>query len=142
MRTFLELSHEFVWTPSIGEEWRRHPTVFSQTWLAAMFARKRVLRLDHGEDKALRNQVAGLAAAAKEKRHMLKDLHLIEAALAADSTIVSRDENARGPFKNAARTLLRLSPIIWVNPTVETEAAPDWLRRGAQSEKGRQLGDV
>jgi len=73
---------------------------------------------------------------------MLKDLILIEAALASDKTVVSRDDTVRRLFRANLARLRALRPVVWVNPERPDEAAVDWLRSGAKPERRRQLGWV
>ena len=71
---------------------------------------------------------------------MLKDAHLIEAALAADSRIASKDENARDHFRRLAATYATLRRIHWVNPAVEAEQIVAWrFEDGARPERSRRL---
>ena len=71
---------------------------------------------------------------------MLKDMHLIEAALVSDKTVISLDETARNLFCEITDMVPQLKSIMWVNPTSEGEASIDWLRSGAKSNKKLQLG--
>ncbi len=48
---------------------------------------------------------------------MLKDLRLIEAAIATDKIVISLDDNtARKFFIRAASQVDKLKNIVWVNP--------------------------
>jgi hypothetical protein len=72
---------------------------------------------------------------------MVKDIHLLEAALATDRTIVSLDENtARKYFIQAAQEIEALKTVVWVNPDVDEEQPIAWLLAGAPDEKERMLG--
>ncbi len=70
---------------------------------------------------------------------MLKDAHLIEAALATDSRIASLDETVRGHFSRLAASFAPLRRIMWVNPVTEGEKAVEWLEAGAKAERARRL---
>jgi hypothetical protein len=71
---------------------------------------------------------------------MLKDCHLLEAALATDNTIIALDEKARKPLKTTAQVLEKIQSIVWVNPDKPEEEAIAWLEAGAEPDKHRQLG--
>ena len=71
---------------------------------------------------------------------MLKDIHLIETALAADEIVSSLDEAVRGHFKRICDPISEIQQIVWVNPTYPEEACIPWLREGAKSEDERKLG--
>ncbi|XXX76695.1 hypothetical protein WMF30_54505 [Sorangium sp. So ce134] len=70
---------------------------------------------------------------------MLKDVHLIEAAQAADRTILSLDDAARGLFAGASRQVRALRTIVWVNPGSEGDRARAWLAAGAPPEAAHRL---
>jgi hypothetical protein len=71
---------------------------------------------------------------------MLKDIHLIEAALLTDKFVISMDETVRHCFREIAQTVSILKPITWVNPYIDEENSIIWLKNGAIAEKERQLG--
>lgn len=66
---------------------------------------------------------------------MLKDIHLIGAALRADGIVASLDENARTLFSVA-----ELKAIIWVNPVSERLRIQQWLEEGAPPVEEWKLG--
>ncbi|HLN32763.1 MAG TPA: hypothetical protein VK395_33850 [Gemmataceae bacterium] len=70
---------------------------------------------------------------------VLKDCHLLEAALATDSRIASLDEKARHHCAELAVAIEEMRAIIWVNPDVPEEGAIEWLEQGAPAEKRRRL---
>jgi hypothetical protein len=70
---------------------------------------------------------------------MIKDAHLIEAAIATDRLIASLDRNARGHFRRLAAALNPLRRIVWVDPSIEKERAVDWLEKGAPDQSHRRL---
>ncbi len=53
---------------------------------------------------------------------------------------VSKDESARGAFKDASDRVVDLQQIVWVNPTQDEETPIDWLQNGARAEAHRMLG--
>ena len=69
-----------------------------------------------------------------------KDVHLVEAALATDQLITSRDERVRNALRTASNNAGELKRIVWVNPTQEDETPIDWLRDGVKTEGHRLLG--
>lgn len=71
---------------------------------------------------------------------MLKDFHLVEAALATDQTVTSLDDIVRNLFASTSRTAGELRSIVWVNPDKTQEQAIAWLENGAKPEKKRILG--
>lgn len=71
---------------------------------------------------------------------MLKDCHLLEASLAADSIIVSLDDKVRFHFTAAAESIGEIRGIVWVNLDKEDDEIIAWLEEGAEPEPHRQLG--
>ena len=71
---------------------------------------------------------------------MLKDFHLIEAALTTDQTVIALDEVVRALFGTVCQTMGQLKTIVWVNPDKAEEQAAEWLEAGAEPERQRQLG--
>ncbi len=67
----------------------------------------------------------------------LKDLHLIEAALATDRIVVSLDERARRELAVDAS-----KDIVWVNAVLEGGHAVYWLRNGAPDKEEWKLGQT
>ena len=53
---------------------------------------------------------------------------------------VSKDESARGAFKDASDGVVDLQQIVWVNLTQDEEKPIEWLQNGAPDEKHRMLG--
>lgn len=114
---------------------------FARTWLVSMYARRKVDRFEVETDDELRAAVSNAAHSAGEREGMLKDIHLVEAALQATAPVASLDENtAHGPFRNVCRTVRRLQRVVWVNPTKEDENALEWLSDGAPTDPARCLG--
>lgn len=75
---------------------------------------------------------------------MQEDIHLIEAALKADKIILSMDEEVKVCFIHAARKVVTLRMIGWINPCKNDHTLDDiivlWLQNGAEIERVRLLG--
>lgn len=143
-RRFLEevrsICHRIVLTPEVEEEWKRHQTRYARRWLRSMVARKKLVSVGGQVDATLQQGVAETARTHREEEALRKDLHLIEAALATDQTVVSLDEEARGLFAEAAKSVGQLRNIVWVNPDRLDEEPIEWLGQGAKAERHRRLG--
>ncbi|MEK6406608.1 MAG: hypothetical protein AABN34_06555 [Acidobacteriota bacterium] len=87
----------------------------------------------------LRKRMERTAVNNTDREAILKDAHLIEAAIATHSIVISRDEIARRLFAEAAKTVDVLRGVVWVNPENTDEGAIDWLERGAKVENKRRL---
>ena len=143
-RDFLEeiraLGHAVVITRAIQSEWRTHLRSYARDWFDLMERRRLIVRTLVREDEDLRAALSTMAANDGERAAMLKDCHLLEAALATDRIIASLERVARGRFRRAAPLVREIREIVWVDPEREEEAAIIWLRRGAPAEKHRMLG--
>jgi hypothetical protein len=136
----LSVSHRVVMTSGIVAEWEKHCSVYSNTWLLKMTKLRKIERLDPGENVPLRNRMQEITSNVGILQAMLKDIHLIEAALAADRIVVSRDERVRTYFSNASLAIDELTTILWANPVLKSERVVAWLTLGAKSEQPRLLG--
>ena len=107
-----------------------------------MTARKKVqfsVRLTNDD---LRRRISEHAVSNVALAAMMKDIHLVEAALRYDQTIASLDDRAREHFAYAGVNVGELRSIIWVNPSKPEEKCVDWLKKGAKQEKSRKLGNI
>jgi hypothetical protein len=140
-REFLQLTlkicHRAVMPPKLRDEWRRHQSRFSRKWYKAMLARKKIIHLEPDPDPSIRDRVRGYNCTEKKRRVLVKDLHLVEAALQTDHIVVSLDDEARGCFAEAARHLAPLRVIAWVDPGAEDARA--WLHEGAKKDQANLL---
>lgn len=142
LKSVRERSHRLVMTQEIADEWDRHQSNFAKRWRVSMKQKRKVEELDNTQNSDLSGKVERVAANEGTRKAMLKDLHLIEAALASDRTVISLDEKARKPFAEASGSVGELKKVVWVNPAQEKEEAISWLQNGAKAEKKRQLGYV
>jgi len=140
LQEVLKICHRVVMTPEISAEWKKHRSRFAYGWLASMWARKKVVRLDAVEDAGLRLTIHSLELTDSVREAILKDIHLVEAAFATDHAVASLDETARRHFRQITEHAESLKSLVWVNPTKDNEHASDWLRQGAKAEEERQLG--
>lgn len=136
----LETEHKVVTTEALRAEWHKHQSRFTKTWLVSMVARKKVCWIEAPDEEELRTKVALATESEKKRSAMLKDIHLVEAALQADKIVISMDEIVRHCFCEITQTVGLLKPIVWVNPCKDEETPLVWLRNGAAPEKERQIG--
>lgn len=77
----LEICHRVVLTAEIREEWARHESKISRRWRVAMYARRKVIELRIPIDEEFRERLSRPGRSPERRVGVLKDLHLIEAAL-------------------------------------------------------------
>ncbi len=135
-----ESSHHVVMTFELSEEWDENQSNFAAEWLGNMIATRRFHYIELPQNRALYDEIEATAVEEKDINAMLKDFHLLGAALATDQIIVSLDETIRGLFKRASQQVGEIQDIIWVNPDRTAEEQPiAWLQNGAPPEAHRQL---
>lgn len=140
LETFRDESpHHVVMTYELSEEWDEHQSNFAAEWLGNMIATRRFHYIELPENRALYDEIEATAVQEEDINAMLKDFHLLGAALATDQTIISLDETIRRLFKRASQQVREIRHIIWVNPERTGEHSIVWLRNGAPSETHRQL---
>ena len=140
LEAVLDLSHRVVMTPDIRDEWNKHQSRSARIWLRRMVAKKKLCLCDIVVDNNLWCQVEARAESDQEREVMLKDLRLLEAAIATDRTVISLDDTVRQCFAKVAVDVDLLKNIIWVNPGKIAEEPLDWLQNGAEPEIERSLG--
>ena len=111
-----DVCHLVVMTPEITAEWRNHHTRSTQRWLLSMYAKRKVTKLESIGSADLRNGIASAGMSEKDQAAMSKDAHLIEAALDADSIVVSWDQRARQLFVQLSIQVGALQSVNWVTP--------------------------
>lgn len=135
-----ESSHHVVMTFELSEEWDAHQSNFAAEWLGNMIATRRFHYIELPQNRALYDEIEAIAVEEKDINAMLKDFHLIGAALETDQTVISLDETIRGLFKRASQQIGEIRGIIWVNPSRTAEEQPIlWLQNGAPAEAHRRL---
>lgn len=135
----LQICHRVVMTDSISQEWAKHQSNFARRWRVQMVARKKMYVIDEAEDEDLRDSILQVADGKKERRVLEKDIHLVQAALASDGIVISRDESAWKAVLSVRPRVTRLQRIIWLNPTVNRQDVLDWLKQGAGVNAGVKL---
>lgn len=142
LETVREAEHLLVMTPDIFVEWQNHASFFASTWRAAMVARKKavLLRADQVINPTLREKIDRLEVTDKSRSEMLKDVHLLEAAIFTDKIVSSLNSVDKKRFALACDQIIEIADILWVNPNMPEEKCIEWLQSGASPDKHRQLG--
>lgn len=144
-RRVLEVVRALDYVLAVSEAWldefKRHRSGFSHTWLRSMHARKRVRRLEPSAE--LLEQVRGAidsVLADPGRGAALKDAHLVALALESDRRILSRERKARGLFADCAKSNGWLETVVWISP--ENAECLAWLEAGASIVREHCLGFV
>jgi hypothetical protein len=109
------ICHRVVVTPDIQEEWDRHMSRFTRKWRRSMAARRKPVRCLDPANVSL--DLDGYATSARSA--IEKDLRLLQAALAADRVIVTRDESLRVALEGRPDGAALAGTIKWINPVTD-----------------------
>jgi hypothetical protein len=124
----LQICHRLVMTTEISNEWKKHASQFAFKWRVSMNARKKVERLANVHDDALRAKIEKSMPEGQNHQVILKDIPLIEAAMATDHIIITRDDKALEVFNKMSQEVNELKSLSWINPAKKEDTAVDWLR--------------
>ena len=139
LKSMRQVGHRLGWSSAVAEEWHRHRSAFASKWWVSMHARKKVVAVSAKEDSRLRDVLTKSSSKKTAREAMLKDAHLLEAAIAAEMRIASLDDTVRRLFAVAAQQHKAIQRIVWVNPDGDFDSVVTWLEAGAVSEKSRWL---
>src|SRR4030066_472694 len=140
LQATLTICHSAVMTSEIENEWKKHQSKFASRWRRSMEGRKKIFRSDNTGNNELRSKLVSIHVSKADKKVMLKDMHLIEAALITDKIVVSLDEKVRELFDANTVKLGELKNAVWINPCKTDEKPIAWLEAGARNDKHRRLG--
>lgn len=143
LESVLKICHHAIITREIKEEWDNHQSIFANRWRYSMMSKRKLhfINTDSDLDKTLREKINHAVANKKDVEAVLKDIHLIEAALKTDGTVISGDEKVRKLFALASsKGVSEIKNVVWVNPCDDQEDSIQWLKKGAKIEKRRTIG--
>ena len=128
-----------VMSPMLEREWDKHQSKFASGWRVQMTAKRLIWRVPDGTHRKVAKALAQSDLTHSQKKAALKDFHLVSAALTAEQTILSNDDEARNIFAAAAAEIAQFQKLIWVNPSNAHENCTQWLAEGAKPEQQRYL---
>jgi len=142
MNDILEICHHVVLSKPISTEWKNHQVKYYIGWRSTMAARKKQCFIQSEQYPNIKTQIISAISVKPEKYQIsvLKDFHLIDAALATDKIIISLDNKARDAYSKLSAQVKELKQITWLNPdTVSINEITDWLDKGAKPKKEWKL---
>lgn len=145
LNSMLRICHKVVWSPEIKQEWDKHASRFTSSWLVAMQSKRKIIRVavDSGKRDAL-VELIGQADdwPASWREAALKDLLLVSAAFESDELVASADDKVRVLYARLSDKSVELGRVVWVNPRSASEEAVRWLEAGARRTADRRLRAV
>jgi hypothetical protein len=136
----LDICHRAVFTAEITAEWNKHQSGFAAQWRTSMFARKKMDIVAVPQDSDLRGKLESCGLSDNAIAALLHDAHLVEAARFGCMRVVALDEIVRKLLQGLAATIKEIDGLCWVNPTIASEQAVNWLQSGAPRDDFRRLG--
>lgn len=124
--------HRVVLSATQYWEWQKHQSGYAKAWLTRMMGKKLHVVLTPEPDSGLTDSIHELECTDKARAEMLKDVHLLESALATDYAVISQETNVLALFTTHAQPLRIPRPVAWVNPTEDTPNCITWLKAGAE----------
>jgi len=140
LQAVLKICHQVVMSEDIEHEWDNHQSNFARMWRTAMVSKRKVCAVSIQQSARMRSSIQNIAHSEKAAQAMIKDVHLIEAAIATDKIVFSLDEEVRTLFRMAAASIVPLRKVHWANPDNIQEGIIEWLENGARMERERWLG--
>ena len=137
LQTMLQEQHRVVMSATQYWEWQKHKSPFTKRWLSQMVGKKLHVVLSPEPDSGLTDRIYALECTDKAQAEMLKDVHLLENALATDDVVLSQETNVFGLFCKYADALRVPRPVAWVNPVDNVPACVAWIQAGAEVGKAR-----
>lgn len=131
LETIQAEQHRVVLSATQYKEWQKHKSSFSRKWLLQMISKKLFESLSPEPDSGLTDRVYKLDCTERAQAEMLKDVHLLENALATDDAVISQETNVFNLFCTYAEGLEIPRPVAWVHPVDSAPACVKWLQGGA-----------
>jgi hypothetical protein len=137
LETMYAGQHHVVLSATQFMEWQKHQSGYSKRWLVRMKAKKLWHILAPEPDSGLAARAKKIACTEEVRQEILKDLHLLENALATDKVVLSMETNVFHLFSEHKKMLKVPQPVAWVNPTEDIDACVAWIEDGAEVGKAR-----
>ena len=151
LEAVLNVCHKLVLSREIEQEWQdvalrirnradEVRTRFLKNWMLAMGRKRKLLRPPIERDAMLRSKINRLGLPGNARQEIEEDLHLVEAALAHDRIVVSRDDSVHELLRSITGNCAEIRKVVWCNPVTLADEVLDWLGKGAPVVKVWQLG--
>jgi hypothetical protein len=145
LTAILRICHKLVWSQDIKQEWDKHASRFTSSWLAAMQSKRKIVRIAVDLDK--QDELIELIDDADDwpaswREGAKKDVLLVSAAWEADELIASADDRVRELFGRLAAKSAPLGRTVWINPRSPSDEPLRWLESGARRSRNKRLSAV
>lgn len=138
LEAILEAGHRPAVNNMLLTEWDKHQSQAARIWRFKMVNLRRIVHVSDDMNVPMRARILAVYTEASSKQDALsKDFHLIEIAIAADWTVMSRDDIMRDLLAGACDVEEKLTRIVWVNS--DDPGIIEWLIAGAIPEDEKRL---
>ena len=139
LKSLRSICHRLASGPMIQAEWYKHGSKFAFQWLTSMQSMGKLRLLDDSVPSDLLELIEASSADRGVVEIILKDAHLLTAALVSDLRIASLDDTVRAHTALCLTKESTCLTLVWVNPTQAEEGPIEWLEQGAPLEEVRTL---
>jgi hypothetical protein len=146
LMAILTICHRVCLSPELSQEWKRHQSRFARAWLTRMYARGKVVRRESPARSEILADIRSFHLITQSDIAAVeKDIHLINAALAADQAVLSWDNRMAATIRKVcadAKTVTSsaVSHVLWINPITDRDALHAWLSETGPAQPYWQLG--
>jgi hypothetical protein len=133
------ICHHAALSTDLEREWEKHSSRFSRKWYASMESRKKIQHLPDDSQHDFTEMLQDEGLTLKQRRAVMKDLHLVEAAMFTDSIVVSLDKEAVELMQQVLCCDAPFRKLCWINPESDPVQVHEWLQNGAKAEKRWRL---
>ncbi|WP_289407622.1 hypothetical protein [Bacillus pumilus] len=123
----MKTNNRIAMTKDLHEEWFNHASAYTIKVYFLLKAKRRIKEIhDHETVEDIRIKTHSV----KDKQRILpilKDIHLLEAAILTDKIIFSLDDKARNNFNHLYNCVSGITDVCWLNPSIEQEEVTEWL---------------
>lgn len=139
MNDILNICHHVVLSEPILTEWKNHQLDHYIRWRGSLVEKNKECFIAPEQFPDIKIKIISNTPEDKLEP-VLKDYHLIDAALATDKIIISLDNHARKAYSKISAQVKELKQITWLDPAdVNINEITTWLNKGAKPKKEWKL---
>lgn len=119
-------------SPQLDTEWLACTNAFAIAWYSAMLSHNRIRKSIVNGSEDVHNEIDNMAGHSSERAGLLKDFHLVQAAVFFDKRLVSNDRVARDGFARFLPRCPSLNGLLWADMTVHGgNTVKNWIAKNA-----------
>ncbi|MFG1899261.1 hypothetical protein [Micromonospora carbonacea] len=119
---------QVLFPPSISDEWKKHASGYAIRWRAMMTSRGLAKNVKDKKSILLRKTIRMALPDVSDTQALLKDVHLLEAAVAYACGILSSDNRSGRLAGVVSEHFDALKRVQWVSPHFDPDGCCHWLK--------------